>query len=67
MQLARYWTFIDTCAEKECGMFFCTLTQLVSAPFNEDTKLTLRFLTVEVTASFLLPSFVPFASGDWNL
>ena len=48
-------------------MFFCSLTQLVSAPFDEDPKLTLRFLTVEVNASFLLPSFVSSASGDWNL
>ena len=47
-------------------MFFCSLTQLVSAPFDEDPKLTLRFLTVEVNAAFffVLPSFIPSASGD---
>ena len=49
----------------ECSLV--SLTQLVSAPFDEDLSLTLRFETVEVNASFCLPSFVPSASDDWNL
>ena len=49
----------------ECS--FVSLTQLVSAPFDEDLLLTLRFKTVEVNASSCLPSLVPSASDDWNL